>query len=57
MSCNMTTEQKIELSEAEKGFRLRQKFMAEISLYVIAMILAIILAMNHIMSVGILARF
>ena len=52
MTYGMTLDEKLELSEAEKGFRLRQKFMTEISMYVILMISGIILAMNHIMSVN-----
>ena len=36
----------------EKSFRYRQKFMTEISLYVLGIIVSVFLTMNHLMSVS-----
>ena len=40
------------MSAEERGFRYRQKFMTEISIYILIMISTVLMTLNHMMSVN-----
>ena len=49
---DVDSEDRLHLSAEERGFRYRQKFMTEISIYVCTLILSVFLTLNHLMSVN-----
>ena len=52
MSLSVDDEQKMHMSLEERSFTLRQKFMTEISIYILLMMSTVFLTMNHMMSVN-----
>ena len=52
ISMGIDSDQKLHMSLEERSFRNRQKFMTEISIYILLMISTVLMTMNHMMSVN-----
>eukprot|EP00356_Strombidium_inclinatum_P008928 CAMPEP_0170484874 /NCGR_PEP_ID=MMETSP0208-20121228/4249_1 /TAXON_ID=197538 /ORGANISM="Strombidium inclinatum, Strain S3" /LENGTH=141 /DNA_ID=CAMNT_0010758329 /DNA_START=1 /DNA_END=423 /DNA_ORIENTATION=- len=52
LTSGVDSDEKLSLSIEEKAFRYRQKFMSEITMFILVLILSVVLTMNHSMSVN-----